>query len=342
MRNALRVSVLGLAVLLLASLTAWAGGQKEQAGKAASSSSKQYTIALIPKLVGVPYFNRAQTGAEQAAKDLGVNLVYTAPTTVDSAAQVSSIEDQIAKGVDAIGVAPNDPAAVTPVMMKAKQAGILTMDWDTPADPNVVDYSIHQIDDKEYGQHVWDLLVKYMGDSGDYAIITGGLSAANLNAWIKYGEAYAKTKYPNLHLVTDPVPTDEKQQVAYQKALDLIKAYPNLKGIIGISTPAPVGAAQAVQEKGLQDKIAVVGTSLPSMSAPYFGDGSLDAVTLWDPAKLGYLTVYIAKMALDGKKPTTGLDVPTVGKIRVAADGKTIYMGPPQDFTKDNYKQFPF
>ena len=130
-----------------------------------------------------------------------------------------------------------------------------------------------------------------MGDKGDYAIITGGLSAANLNGWIDAGLAYAKTKYPKLHLVTDKVPSDEKQQIAYQKALDLIKAYPKLKGIIGVSTPSPLGAAQAVQEKGLKSKIAVVGTALPTDSRPYLEDGSLRVATLWDPGKLGYLTV---------------------------------------------------
>jgi len=216
------------------------------------------------------------------------------------------------------------------------------LDWDTPADPSVVDLSIHQIDDKQYGQHIWDLLVGQMGGTGDYAIITGGLSAANLKSWIDAGLAYAKTKYPGLHLVTDRVPTDEKQQIAYKKTLDIIKAYPNLKGIIGISTPAPLGAAQAVQEKGLTKTIAVVGTSLPTDSGPFLEDGSLRVGTLWDPSKLGYLTVALAYDYLNGKKPRDGQEVPNVGKISVWKDGKTVIMGPPADFTKGNYKSFKF
>jgi simple sugar transport system substrate-binding protein/rhamnose transport system substrate-binding protein len=181
-----------------------------------------------------------------------------------------------------------------------------------------------------------------MGESGEYAIVTGGLSAANLNTWIDAGLSYAKTKYPNLSLVTDRVPTDETQQVAYQKTLDLIKAYPNLKGVVGVSTPAPLGAAQAVQEKGLKDKIAAVGTALPTDSRPFLEDGSLRVATLWDPSKLGYLTVYLANEMLKGNKPVNGQDVPNVGKITVWADGKTVIMGPPTDFTKDNAKNFSF
>lgn len=312
------------------------------AAATAFAAPHKHTIVVMPKLVGIPYFNASEIGAKQAGVDLGIEVIYTGPTTADAAEQVRMLEDLIARGVDAIAVAPNDPAALSPVLMKAKKAGIIVLDWDTPADQKIVDLSVHQIDDVEYGQHIWDLLVKHMGDTGEYAIITGGLSAANLNGWINHGLAYAKTRYPKLKLVTDKVPSDEKQQMAYQKALDLIKAYPNLKGIVGISTPAPLGAAQAVQEKGLKAKVAVVGTSLPTDSRPFLEDGSLKVGTLWDPSKLGYLTVYLAEQMLHGIKITDGMNVPKVGKISVKADGKTVIMGPPTDFTAENAKTFSF
>ncbi|HBT46849.1 MAG TPA: autoinducer 2 ABC transporter substrate-binding protein [Peptococcaceae bacterium] len=339
------VSALLMVSLLAGCGSGGSGGQSQQQGneQGAGQADGKYRIVVMPKLVGIPYFNASEEGAKRAGHDLGVEVIYTGPTKADAAEQVKMIEDLINQGVDAIAVAPNDPAALTPVLKKAKEKGILVVDWDTPADQSVVDLSIHQIDDKEFGEHIWDLLVESMGtDEAEYAIITGGLSAANLNTWINYGLEYAKTRYPNLKLVTDKIPSDEKQQVAYQRALDLIKAYPNLKGIIGISTPAPIGAAQAVQEKGLQDKISVVGTALPNDSKAYLMDGSLDVATLWDPAKLGYLTVALIKDMLDGKKPTDGQEVPNVGKITVKPDGKTVIMGPPTDFTKDNVDQFNF
>lgn len=308
-----------------------------------TETNKKFKIVVMPKLVGIPYFNASEEGAKKAGQDLGVEVTYTGPTKGDAAEQVKMIEDLISKGVDAIAVAPNDAAALKPVLKKAKDKGILVMDWDTPADKDLVALSVHQIDDKQYGQHLWDEMVKKMGtDSGEYAILTGGLSAANLNGWIDAGASYAKTKYPNLKLVTDKVPTDEKQQVAYQKTLELIKAYPNLKGIIGVSTPAPLGAAQAVQEKGLQDKIAVVGSALPTDSKPFLKDGSLDTAVLWDPGKLGYLTVALAKMKLEGKEIKDGMDIPNVGKITVGSDGKTVIMGAPTDFTKENADQYKF
>ncbi|MDR2552102.1 MAG: autoinducer 2 ABC transporter substrate-binding protein [Treponema sp.] len=330
-----KMLVLALVIMVCAGAL-WAGGGAE------AKKPGTPTIVVMPKLVGIPYFNASEAGAVQAGKDLGINVIYTGPTTADAAEQVRMLEDLISKGVDAICVAPNDAAALTPVLRRAKSAGIKVLDWDTSADQSVVDLSVHQIDDKQYGEHIWDLLVQGMGPSGEYAILTGGLSAANLNTWIDHGLAYAKTKYPGLKLVTDKVPTDEKQQVAYQKTLDLITAYPNLKGIVGVSTPTPIGAAQAVQEKGLKNKIAVVGTALPTDSGPYLEDGSLRVSTLWDPGKLGYLTVVLANNLLKGEKPSNGQDIAKVGKITVFSDGKTVIMGPPTDFIKSNYKQFAF
>jgi simple sugar transport system substrate-binding protein/rhamnose transport system substrate-binding protein len=325
-----------LVSMILSAGVLWAKGGSE----GGSQKTGVPTIVVMPKLVGIPYFNASETGAVQAGKDLGINVIYTGPTTADAAEQVRMLEDYISRGVDAICVAPNDSAALTPVLRRAKQAGIKVLDWDTSADPSVVDLSVHQIDDKAFGELYFDLLVKEIGDSGDYAILTGGLSAANLNTWIDLGQTYAKSKYPQLHLVTDKVPTDEKQQVAYQRTLDLITAYPNLKGILGYSTPTPIGAAQAVQEKGLKDKIAVVGSGMPTDSGPYLEDGSLDASILWDPGMLGYLTVVLANNLLKGQTPTNGQDIPKVGKISVS--GKNVVMGPPTVFTKANYKQFPF
>ncbi len=308
-----------------------------------AAEAKDLTILVMPKLVGIPYFNASEAGALKAGEDLGVNVIYAGPNQADAAAQVRMIEDYISRGVDAICVAPNDPAALTPVLRRARDRGILVMDWDTPADPSVVEISVHQIDDKVFGEHMWDLLVEAMGtDEGEYAVLTGGLAAANLNTWIDYGLAYAKEKYPNLKLVTERIPTDEKQQEAYRKTLDLLRAYPNLKGIIGVSTPAPIGAAQAVEERGLQDKVAVVGSALPTDSAPYLKTGALDTATLWDPGKLGYLTVYLAVERLEGREIYDGMEVPNVGKITVWDDGRTVIMGPPTDFTAENAHLYDF
>lgn len=336
-----KVLALCLACLLAFGLVACGGAASSAApsttpssGAASTTTGGKYKIAVMPKLVGIPYFTQTGEGAVKAGEELGVEVIYTGPTKADAAEQVKMIEDLINQGVDAICIAPNDPNAVVPALQKAREAGILVLDWDTPVDIQYVDASVHQIDDKELGEHLVDKMVESMGtDSGDYAILTGGLSAANLNSWIDYGTAYAKEKYPNLNLVTEKIPTDEKQQEAYSKTLDLVKTYPNLKGILAVSTPAPLGAAQAIREKGLQDQIAVVGTCVKEDCQEFLQDGSLDVGALWNTQDLGYLTVGVAKALLDGQTLTDGMEIEGFGTIQVKEDGKTIIMGPPEDYT---------
>ncbi|MFZ4452844.1 autoinducer 2 ABC transporter substrate-binding protein [Salibacterium aidingense] len=315
----------------------------EEGNTEEAESDDELEIAVVPKLVGIPYFNASETGAEQAGEDLGVNVEYTGPTEADAAAQVKVIEDLISQDVDAIAVAPNDPASVEPVLKKAKENDIHVMDWDTPADKELVDLSVKQVDDEEFGRHMAEKLVEAMGtEEGEIAILTGGLSAANLNSWIDAAQSELDENYPDIEIVSDKIPTDEKQQVAYQKTLDLLKSYPDLKGVLAVSTPAPLGAAQAVQEKGLQDEVSVVGSALPTDSEPFLEDGSLDTAVLWNPEQLGYLTVALGKMLAEGEMPEDGQEIEGVGEITVEDDGKTVIMAPPQDYTKENASEFDF
>ena len=92
-----------------------------------------------------------------------------------------------------------------------------------------------------------------------------------------------KKNTPNLTLVTERIPCGEDQELARQKTFELLLAYPNLKGIVGFGSLGPIGAAQALKEKGLEDQVAVVGTVIPSQAAPYLKDGSLKQGIVYEP-----------------------------------------------------------
>ena len=90
---------------------------EEEAGEE-EASGETYDIVVMPKLIGIPYFTQTGEGAIQAGEDLGVNVIYNGPTVGDVAEQIKMLEDYITQGVDAIAVAPNDPAAMDPVLKK--------------------------------------------------------------------------------------------------------------------------------------------------------------------------------------------------------------------------------
>jgi simple sugar transport system substrate-binding protein len=184
------------------------------------------------------------------------------------------------------------------------------------------------------------MLVKFMGDSGEFAVYVGSLTVPAHNMWADAALAYAKTKYPNLKVVADRFPVAESVDDSRKQALDLVKAYPNLKGILGFGSQGPIGAAQAVQEKGLKDKLAVVGTVLPSQAIPYLKDGSLKHGTLWNPSDAGFGMVWLAKYILDGNKVADGMDVAGLGKA-VLKD-RVLVIDAALDITKDNAESLGF
>ena len=95
-------------------------------------------------------------------------------------------------------------------------------------------------------------------------MFVGSLTSKSHNEWVDGSITRRKEAYPNMRLVTDRLEEYDDQNVAYEKAKELMKAYPNLRGIQGSASTTAVGAGLAVEERGLQDKIAVVGTGLVS------------------------------------------------------------------------------
>ena len=301
--------------------------------------AEPYEIAVIVKITGIPWFNRLEEGVLQAAEDFGVNAYQVGPADADPAQQARIVEDMISKGVDAIAVVPNDATALEPIFQKAQEAGIIVLTHESP-DQVGNDYDLELIDNVEFGRHHWDMLVEYMGDSGQYAIFVGGLTVPLHNLWADEGLAYAAEEYPNLELVTERIPCGEDQELSRQTTLDLLQSYPDLKGIIGFGSLGPPGAAQALIEKGLIDDVAVVGTVLPLHAAPYLLDGSMDHGILWDPKDAGYSLVWTAIQMLDGKDITDGMDVPGVGVITL--DGKVIKVDAMLNITSENAEELGF
>lgn len=326
---------LGLLAILLVVLVAMpslcAQGQKASADK--------YEIVTVVKITGIPWFNRLEEGVTKAAKDLGINAYQIGPADADPAQQVKMIEDLISKKVDAICVTPNDATALEPVFKKAREQGILILTHESP-DQKGKDVDIELIDNIAFAQRTWDMLVEGMGTSGKYAIFVGGLTVPLHNLWADEGIKYAKAKYPNLELVTSRIPCGEDQELSKQKTLELLKTYPDLKGIVGYGSLGPPGAAQALKEKGLSGKIAVVGTVIPGHAAPYLKDGSLTKGILWDPKDAGFALNWVAKYMLDGGSLKDLQEIPGIGAVSITGD--VIGLNAMVDITKENVDSFGF
>ncbi|WP_240611946.1 autoinducer 2 ABC transporter substrate-binding protein [Planococcus halotolerans] len=301
--------------------------------------SREITIAVVPKVANIPYFNAAEEGALEAAKDLGINVIFTGPAFADAEQQIIIIEELIEDGVDAIAVSVNDPEKLAPILLEAKGKGIKVITWDADTLPHARDFFINMVDPETLGRHLMDILAWNTGEKGEFAIMTGALTASNLNEWLHWIKIQQKEYYPEMTLV-EVAANDDNPQMAYASALNLLEKYPDLKGIIGNSSVGPPAAAKAVKELEREGEVAVVGLSTPNPMNEYLKDGSAQIVTLWSPKKLGYLTVMLANNSLKGIDPYDWQEIRKVGNIRMVDD--MVIMGEPMDFTAGNVDQYDF
>ncbi len=302
--------------------------------------NRPLTIAMMPKNKGNAYFIACRKGAEEAAKELGIELIWDGPTDTDPAKQNEIVEAWITRGVDAIAVAVENRVGISSVLRKARERGIKVITWDADAEPDARDFLVNQATPEGIGTTLMDHAGRILGGKGEFAIITASLTAANQIEWQKYIEARRAEKFPDVKMAVLRA-CDDKQDRAFDEANTILNAYPNVKLLMAICSPAVPGAAEAVKQSRRSD-VKVIGLGLPNDNKPYVKAGITDAVILWNTMDLGYLTIYAAKAVTEGrlKASDTSLTAGRLGKVEVAGDN--ILLGQPLTFTKDNIDQFDF
>ncbi|HJZ93930.1 MAG TPA: substrate-binding domain-containing protein [Gemmataceae bacterium] len=347
MRNS-QLAVLCVVILAAAGLIAGSNWylvkSLPQVGGPANSTptrtGKKITIAMMPKSKGNAYFIACRKGAEEAAKELGIELIWDGPTDTDAVKQAEVIETWITRGVDVIAVAVENQDGLSPVLEKARANGIKVVTWDADARPEARDFFVNQATPEGIAKALVDNAARVMDQKGEFAVIMATLTAANQVEWRKQIEKYVASAYPQMKIAVVR-PCDDQQKKANEETTTILNAYPNVKLVMPICSPAVPGAAEAIKAAGRQD-VKVVGLSLPNQNKTFVHDGITDSVILWNTMDLGYLAVYAAVQLMDGKlKPgDTSIEAGKLGKKEIR--GTDILLGVPFRFHKGNIDQFDF
>jgi rhamnose transport system substrate-binding protein len=309
-------------------------------GAGCSTGPKPLTIAMMPKSKGNAYFIACKKGADEAAQELGVKLIWDGPTEPDPSKQNEVIDTWITRGVDVIAVAVENRVAISTVLRRARQNGIKVITWDADAEPDARDFLVNQATPEGIGNTLMDHAARILGGKGEFAIITASLTAANMIEWQKCIEARRQEKYPDIRMAVLR-PCDDLQNRAFDEAKTILNAYPDVKLIMAICSPAVPGAAEAVKQSGRPD-VKVIGLSLPNDNKRYVLEGITDCIILWNTADLGYLTVQAACALQKGtlKLGDTSLQAGRLGRMEIQGDN--ILLGKPMTFTKENIDQYDF
>ncbi|HEX6884465.1 MAG TPA: substrate-binding domain-containing protein [Planctomycetota bacterium] len=343
MKNS-QVAVLVLAILagaaLIAASNAWVlRSLRGEAGGLPAARAERVEVALMPKNKSDPYFASCLQGAEEAARELGVELLWDGPNDTDAARQNEIVEAWITRGVDVIGVSVENAASISTVLRKARARGIAVLTWDADAEPDARDVFVNQATAEGIGFGLADEAGRLLGGQGSFAIVTATLTAANQNAWIEHIRARLAARWPGLSIAVIR-PSDGLRDRALTETKAILRAHPEVELVMVIAAAAVPGAAEAVQQE--QSDVPVIGLSVPSLCRSYVHAGTVPSILLWNTVDLGYLTVHVAD-ALARRRLAPGATSFSAGRLgTLAVEGDDVVLGVPFRFDASNIDRFEF
>lgn len=299
------------------------GGMLAAAISLSAFAADKPTMGIVVKIGGVPWFTAMEMGIKERAEALGVDAAMIGPTSADPSLQVRAIEDLIAKGVDVIGVVPNDEKALEPVLEKARAAGIKVVAHEGPGLVNV-DWDFELASVKGFGEAHAELLAQKMGGKGEYAMFVGSLTVPLHNAWADAANAYIAAKYPEMKLIGERYGVAESVDDSRKTALDLMAAHPNLKGFLAFGSQGPIGAGRAIEERRKSGEVFVLGPFSPGQGRKLVKDGTISGGFMWNPAEAGRVFVTMGKMLVDGAEIKDGTTIEGLGAVKPDVQGRDI------------------
>ena len=306
-------------------------------GIAGVAMAEGLVVANLPKSVGGAWFNRMAVGIETYGEESGNEAFQTGADKGDAALQVKEVENLIAQMVDVLTIVPVSPEALEPVLTKAREAGIVVISHEAQGITNV-DYDVEAFDGAAYGAHLMDLLAESMGEEGDYIISVGSLTAASHMSWANGALARQLEAYPNMNCLNADafIESNYNQKASQEKAAELMKTYPDLKGMFVTSATDLPGYALAVEEAGKQNEISVAGNGVPNANKDYLETGALDVLGCWDPADTAVVMCKVGEMIKNGEEIVDGMDLGVPGYNSVKVEGNVIIGQAWKDITMDS------
>ncbi|NUR84730.1 MAG: sugar ABC transporter substrate-binding protein [Nonomuraea sp.] len=275
-------------------------------GCGAGGKSGTPKVGLITKTETNPFFVKMKEGAQQAAKDNGLELMTAAGKfDGDNAAQVTAIENMVAAGVKGILITPSDTKAIVPAIKKARDAGVLVIALDTPTEPQDATDALFATDNLKAGELIGQYAKAAMaGKPAKIATLdlAPGITVGKLrhDGFLKgYGIADGD---PQIVCSQDTRGDQAKGQEAMENCLQ--KA-PDVNLVYTINEPAALGAYTALKAKGRDKDTLIVSVDGGCTGTRAVQSGQIAATSQQYPLKMAADGVKaVADFAKTGKKAT--------------------------------------
>ena len=326
--------------LLAGCVSAPATGGSSLGPPSSDGSSAVIKVAMVPKLVGLAVFKANETGAEKVAKSLNIDFNYTGPVEASAQGQVETFNSLINQKYDVITTSANNETVLAPALMKAMAEGIKVVTYDSDVLPEARDVFIQNTPYPAMGKALVDAIVPITGPNADIAILSSFPDGTIQIALLEAVDEYLKASYPGLKIVTTQYGNSDPAK-SLTAGLNILRAFPSVKGIIAPDGAAIVGAGNAIKQLGLTGKVGASGLGTPNDTRALIKSDDISASVLWDEVEEGEFIMHIARMVHNGEVPENGtITVGPFGEREVK--NKVVVFGDPVVFNKANVDQYDF
>ncbi|GGA44299.1 sugar-binding protein [Paenibacillus physcomitrellae] len=293
---------------------------KELQGRPGNGEHR-YHIVLIEQERYNPYWVRVEKGAEQAAKELGIDIEFAGAIRNNMEEQLSLLEKAIAARVDAIIVQGLNEESFTPVIDKAVRRGIpvITIDTDAPGSKRLAYVGT---DNEAAGERLGRLIVQTTGGVGKIGVIIGSDQAESQLQRLN-GLKKAVADYKGLELV-EVRSSNISHMQAIQQAANMLMRHPEITIMVGTSATDAMGVLQAAQSLK-RDKLKIIGFDNQKETLDAITRGQIEASVAQQPFLMGQMAVQLLNEHFQGKQlePDYFTDVKVLDKSN-AMEGESL------------------
>lgn len=276
-------------------------------GSTDSGAKDGKNVAVVLKALNSDYWKLVKAGADDAAKELGVNVKVLGPNAeTDVVGQTSLMEDQIVSGVDALVVAPSQPSAAISTFDKAdaEKIPVILVDTDASWDKKKSFVGTGNI---AGGKLAGEYFAKNLKKGDEIVIIRGALGDATHDERVNG----AKEEMEKAGLkIAEIQPANSDRNKAMSVMENILQTNPNVKGVFCSNDEMALGAVRALGQAGKAD-VKVVGFDGSPDALKSIKEGKLTGTVAQSAYNIGKVGVETAVKVINGETVESKVDTGT-------------------------------
>ena len=298
---------------MTAGLLASSCGVKTHEVKVDVSSGNTVRLAVVPKSVGLDFWEKVHRGAECAASKLpNVEVTWNGVSDeTNVAGQVDLLDNYIGQGVNGLVYAATDSTALVDVTQRASHAGIKVLNIDSGTEPQPKGVPLLATDNTKGALLAADALAKAVGPQGGKIAIVAFHAGSQTNDQRVNGFMKGLKKHPKLKLVETQYSENDYNQ-ALTVTENILTAHPDLKGIFAANESSDIGAVEAVRMAKKLGQVKVVGWDTSPDEVEGVTSGAVYALVSQDPFRMGHDGVQNAVKAIRQRRTIKNEDTGVV------------------------------